>query len=1180
MRRRRIFARALRATRVSGRALVTISVVLLGAAALSLGFTTSALAAEEHGYITGKVTAATTGAPIADVNVCAINRNGVGPWGCTTTDAKGEYTASIFEDGSYYVHFTTPTGSGYVERSYYNNKYSEAEQETVIAVVGYTTPGVNAELPEGGQIIGTVTNAETQAPVAEVEVCGGPAACALTNAQGEYAISGLPGGEYQVSFGFGYGGNLGEKYVAPEYYKNDVFPTFEDEPTKVRVPTGGVAAGVDQEMQEFSRMSGRVINSTTKTPVAGIRVEAYTGYTGQSSVTNSNGEYTITHLADSSQEYYVSFTVPINSGINYFSQYYGGPSATEWEHPVKLPLGKEASGIDAELEEGGKISGRVISAATKRPIASINVCSHLMVGGEYQCAWTNSNGEYAIELLETGEYRVEFNSADESYISQVYDGKATASEATPVLITQGHERSGMDAELEPEPPLELTWAGRNGYATWSSPESWEGRIAPSNGSAISRLSFPALSSCSGKCYRSENDQRELSVESMRIDDGENYEIAGEPFTLERGLSASPATATSKATLATISNPIDIDSTQIWSIAGLGPEHVGENALLLGGELSGGGGDELTVDMQEGGALYFDANNELGTVNFTGANAAQPGIFNGVVGLLDKRLNSENNNPVNLNHVLLIGAGSTGPLRSVGSELDVTTDGYEGGTLVADGADLDAQSALELEITGSGPNLGIDWSDLYSSGAAELGGASLGVHVAPPKTGEPCPTLLPNHAYVLVSASGTLSGSFGNAPEGSEIPIEFAEACKEIAQKMRIEYHRMGETKTVTGTVIGGPKSSTALSVLPSDPVTNESVKLTATVAASSKTPSGTVEFKDDAGAIPNCSRAPVTGAGIATCITVFAASESPVHLSALYSPYPGVDLQGSIAPTEDLEVGASSTTTTLRASEGTIATGGSLILAASVHPVSGGGPSQPSGSVEFLDEGAPITACESQPLSADDLDASCHLTYTAAGTHSITATYSGDGNFTGSSSSAQSVTVTGPATVLVTPTVTTTGTVGPTLGTTLVASIPGEAILADTSIAVQSHGDTTVKLACAGAGTCGGKLTLTVTSAVWEGTRRPAKAMIRKTEKRRFKTTTIGTATFSIPASKTATVRLALNTTGRALLKADHGTLNASLLIVESSIGHIRTRHESVRLVLQSVRSSIQSPRLPSKRLR
>jgi hypothetical protein len=1167
MRRRRISLRALKTAQDSG-VRVLLLLVMLAAGAVSLGFASSAMAAEEHGYIAGKVTAAATGAPIVGVKVCASNRNGIGPWGCTTTDAKGEYTASVFEDGTYYMHFTTPSGSGYIERSYYDNKYSEAEQETVLAIVGSTTSGIDAQLPEGGQIIGTVTNAETQAPLAEVEVCGGPAACAITNAQGEYAISGLPGGEYQVSFGFGYGGNLGEKYVTPEYYKNNVFPTFQDEPTKVMVPAGGVAAGIDQEMQEFSRMSGRVINSTTKAPVAGIWVEAYTGYTGQSNMTNSNGEYTITHLADSSQEYSVSFTVPSNSGINYFSQYYGGPSAGAWGHPVKLALGKEASGIDAELVEGGQITGKVTNAVTKDPVGVINVCAHLVVGGEgYQCTTTDMNGGYDINLLHTGEYRVEFNSYEENYVHQVYDGKTAASEATPVSVTQSHETNGIDAEMEPEPPrppLDLTWAGALGNRnTWSSLENWAGKVAPGNRTAIGTLSFPEADSCSRDCYESENDLDGLTVESLRIDDGQNYKISGKQFTLDRGLSALPAAATSEATLATISTPIDIGSTEVWSIAGLGPEHAGENALLLSGELSGDGGGELSVDMEAGGALYLDANNELGTLNFNGSNAAQPGIFNGVVGLFDKRLNSENDNPVNLNHVFLVGAGSTGPLRSIGSELDVTTDGYEGGTLAADSVELDSQSDLELEITGSGPNIGIDWSDLYSPGMVELGSAGLGVRVAPPKTGEPCPTLLPNETYTLVSASGALSGSFGNAPEGSEIPVEFAGSCSKVAQSMRIEYHRTGETKTVTGTVIGGPKSATALSVLPSDPVTNGVVALTATVKGGSETPSGTVEFKNGADAIPNCTRAAVTQAGIATCKTVFAASESPVRLSALYIPNSGVDLQGSASPTADLDVGSSPTTTTLRASVATVPLGGSLTLSASVYPVSGGGPSWPSGSVEFLDGGTPIAACEIQPLFGGG---SCQLAYVevGAGAHNITAVYSGDANFTGSSSSAQSVM--GSATALAAPTNTTTGTTSPTVSTAtpLVDEGPDEVSLPGTTITAQDNGDVAVKLACPGTGTCSGKLTVTVTSADTEG---GAHATTTRTEKKRSKTTTIGTATFSISAGKSGIVPLHLNAAGRALLKADHGKLNASLTIVESSAVSTSTRHESVHLVLQKTRS-------------
>jgi hypothetical protein len=62
---------------------------------------------------------------------------------------------------------------------------------------------------------------------------------------------------------------------------------------------------------------------------------------------------------------------------------------------------------------------------------------------------------------------------------------------------------------------------------------------------------------------------------------------------------------------------------------------------------------------------------------------------------------------------------------------------------------------------------------------------------------------------------------------------------------------------------------------------------------------------------------------------------------------------------------------------------------------------------------------------------------------------------------------------------------------------------------------------------------------------------------------TIGTAVFSISAGKRRTLSVKLNGVGRALLKADHGHLNASLLIVKSSPAPSLARSASVRLTPQ-----------------
>jgi IPT/TIG domain/FG-GAP repeat len=104
------------------------------------------------------------------------------------------------------------------------------------------------------------------------------------------------------------------------------------------------------------------------------------------------------------------------------------------------------------------------------------------------------------------------------------------------------------------------------------------------------------------------------------------------------------------------------------------------------------------------------------------------------------------------------------------------------------------------------------------------------------------------------------------------------------------------------------------------------------------------------------------------------------------------------------------------------------------------------------------------------------------------------------------------------------------------------------TIAVQSYKRAWVKLSWAGIGTCSGRLKLTVKT---------------KAAHKRFKTRTIATGTFSIAPGSVPTVRVNLNALGRALLKARHGRLNASITITKLSPGPAQARTASVRLALQ-----------------
>ena len=134
------------------------------------------------------------------------------------------------------------------------------------------------------------------------------------------------------------------------------------------------------------------------------------------------------------------------------------------------------------------------------------------------------------------------------------------------------------------------------------------------------------------------------------------------------------------------------------------------------------------------------------------------------------------------------------------------------------------------------------------------------------------------------------------------------------------------------------------------------------------------------------------------------------------------------------------------------------------------------------------------------------------------------------------------------PASTTTAASGGVLGATAAS---GSVSLAGSTITVQRSGEAQVKLACASTTTCSGKLTLT------------AKVTTRKGKKKQTKTQTIGTATFSIPAGKTVTIKLKLNGTGRALLSAAHGRLGATLTILKTSPAPSNTQTKSVHLAQQ-----------------
>ena len=136
-----------------------------------VGGVTKAINAELHpgAHITGQVTAASGGAKLTGIEVCADGEGSTPGSGCAETGAGGEYTISGLAGGSYKVEFLPNYFEGF--ELFEAPNYLEVAEEDVSVVAEATRSGVDAALASGGQIIGTVTAASGGAGLTKILVC-------------------------------------------------------------------------------------------------------------------------------------------------------------------------------------------------------------------------------------------------------------------------------------------------------------------------------------------------------------------------------------------------------------------------------------------------------------------------------------------------------------------------------------------------------------------------------------------------------------------------------------------------------------------------------------------------------------------------------------------------------------------------------------------------------------------------------------------------------------------------------------------------------------------------------------------------------------------------------------------------------------------------------------------------
>ncbi len=208
----------------------------------------------------------------------------------------------------------------------------------------------------------------------------------------------------------------------------------------------------------------------------------------------------------------------------------------------------------------------------------------------------------------------------------------------------------------------------------------------------------------------------------------------------------------------------------------------------------------------------------------------------------------------------------------------------------------------------------------------------------------------------------------------------------------------------TSQVVAPADTTTIVSSDDPAPSLNAPITYHATIAAVSPATgvpgSGTVSFNVNGSPISGCDVQPVTG-GAAQCATRANPAGSPM-ITAVYTG--NGDFNGSTSPGLSQSVATGTSTTAVASNHLTTAYGEDVTFTASLGAVAPASTTPDGGTVSFNLAGTPITGCGTRSVSAGI--ATCTTTVVPAGMQSITAVYSGDSSYGGSTSPPITQTVT------------------------------------------------------------------------------------------------------------------------------------------------------------------------------
>lgn len=420
------------------------------------------------GSVSGTVVDGTTGEPLERVKIAARSVQGY-IRGFAMTDDTGFYRIEGLEPTEYFITtLQAELYAGYDGQLYegiacLDDTCDVTLGDPVAVELSVNTPGIDFSLNKMASLSGRITDRLSGEPLDSSRVRfrdqeGLLRHVATTGPDGTYVLEGLPAGTwYLATEKAGYVPHLWGDLPCPEI---DGCEPLDG--TAIQVEANAEMTGFDLQPYPSAQISGRLLDAQTGEPLSSGLLRLWTA-DGQAVASGSladDGTFTIPGLGTAVYER--AFHLVAEGPPAYLDEAWGGVWCPTSQGglcepttgtPIVLSPTEERTGVDIELDLGAGLTGTVLESETGEPRVTGVVELWTPDGERVASAGIASDGEYLLEGVVPGSYRVATQTArhvDEAYPDlrcPFYPESCDPTEAQLVEAQLG-EVSTLDFELE------------------------------------------------------------------------------------------------------------------------------------------------------------------------------------------------------------------------------------------------------------------------------------------------------------------------------------------------------------------------------------------------------------------------------------------------------------------------------------------------------------------------------------------------------------------------------------------------------------------------------------------------------------------------------------------------------------------------------------------------------------